>query len=71
MGAMVGVGLGILIGALVGFPAGQRYVLFKQQRELASEHWGLARGHLSGAIGPLGLLLLVIAGGLVLMFFGS
>jgi hypothetical protein len=71
MGIAFALGLGLVLGSVPGWIAGKRYVLFQQQRDLAMEHWGVARKHWAGAAGPVGLFLLVIVGGIVIMIFGS
>lgn len=63
-------GLGIVLGVVAGFPSGKRYALFQQQRDLAMEHWGSARKHWGGAVGPLAMCGALLVAGVLFMMFG-
>lgn len=71
MGVMFALGLGVVVGAVAGFPAGKHYTLFRLEKDLAVGHWGNARQHWGKAVGPVGLFLLVIVAGTLIMMFGS
>lgn len=63
MGSMIAFGLGLLLGAVCGFPGGRRYERFHRASAIAAAYVGEARMAASGvARGVIGFAALLVVG---------